>query len=87
MAARRHHARPERARAVIVDTRRALESSAPPPGAPIRWIWPKERFLRSQWTLDRRKLTVPSRHVTGSHGLTNGGRKFLLQVHVLLNVG
>jgi hypothetical protein len=42
-------------------------------------------YLRTHWTLECLQLTVPGGGFVGTPGLTDGGRKFLLQVQGLLN--
>lgn len=54
-------------------------------GAPIPPDLAREMYLRSHWTLDCLPLTVPGGRFTDAPGLTDGGRKFLLQVQGLLN--
>ncbi|MFF2317474.1 plasmid pRiA4b ORF-3 family protein [Arthrobacter sp. NPDC058097] len=45
----------------------------------------REMYLHTRWTLNCLKLTVGGGHLTDLPKLTDGGRKFLLQVQGLLN--
>jgi hypothetical protein len=47
----------------------------------------RDMYLRSRWTLECLQLTVPGARFTDLPVMTDGGRKFLLQVQGLLNGG
>ena len=71
---------------IIADTLN-VEGFRTKAGAPIPLDLARELYLRIHWTLDCLKLTVPAQHFTVLPALTDGGRKFLLQVQPLLNGG
>lgn len=73
----------ERAR-IIADTLN-VEGFRTRTGAPIPLDLGRDMYLRSRWTLECLQLTVPSGRFTDPPVLTDGGRKFLLQLHGLLN--
>ena len=71
---------------IIADTLN-VEGFRTKAGAPIPLDLARELYLRIQWTLDCLNLTVPAQHFTALPALTDGGRKFLLQVQSLLHGG
>jgi hypothetical protein len=69
---------------IIADTL-TVEGFRTRTGAPIPLDLAGEMYLRTHWTLECLQLTVPGGGFVGTPGLTDGGRKFLLQVQGLLN--
>ncbi|MDP9695451.1 UNVERIFIED_ORG: hypothetical protein J2X79_003028 [Arthrobacter globiformis] len=75
----------ERARAVA-DTLN-VEGFRTRNGAPIPLDLGHDMYLHSRWTLDCLQLTAPGGRFSDRPALTDGGRKFLLQVQALSSGG